>query len=77
MTHPKGKFIYTWQREGITRMLLCIVTGKFNDVYVEDTLHPAGRYMPRHFFEHTIKQLIEYYDAACSKPNRKSRPRFA
>ena len=28
MTHPKGKFVYTWQRDGYTRVLFCQVTGK-------------------------------------------------
>ena len=76
MTHPKGKFIYTWQRDGINRMLICQVTGKRNDVYVECTSYPAGRFMPRHYFEHTIEKLTEHYNAVCSKPSRKPRARF-
>ena len=76
MTHPKGRFIYDWQVDGINRMLFCHVTGKYNVVYVEDTLHPAGRFMPRHYFEHTIEKLTEHYNAVCSKPSRKPRARF-
>ena len=76
MTHPKGKFIYDWQENGINMMLFCQVTGKHNDVYVEDSLHTAGRFMPRHFFEHLIEVLTEHYNAVCSKPSRKPRARF-
>jgi len=73
MTHPKGRFIYTWPQDGFTRVLLCQVTGKWNDVYVEDTLHPSGRFMPRHYFEHTIEQLTAQFGAVCTKPTRKVR----
>ena len=73
MNHPKGKFVYTWPQNGCTQMLLCQVTGKRNDVWVEHTLHPAPKLMPRYLFEHLIEQLTTQYGAVCSKPTRKVR----
>ena len=74
--HPKGKFVYTWPQNGCTQMLLCQVTGKWNDVWVEHTLHPVAKYMPRFLFENLIEQLTTQFGAVCTKPTRKVRARM-
>ena len=76
MNHPKGKFIYTWPQDGCTQMLLCQVTGKWNDVWVEHTLHPVAKHMPRFLFENLIEQLTTQFGAVCTKPTRKVRARM-
>ena len=74
--HPKGKFVYTWPQDGCTQMLFCQVTGKWNDVWVEHTLHPVPKLMPRFLFENLIEQLTTQFGAVCTKPTRKVRARM-
>ena len=44
-----------------------------NDVWVEHSLHPVRKQMPRFLFENLIEQLTTQYGAVCSKPTRKAR----
>ena len=68
-THPLGRFTLEWPISPVERRLAVYeVTGKRNDVYVQASHLPAGKWMPRHYFEHWVESTINQLGGRESKP---------
>jgi len=71
-THPLGRFTLEWPISPVERRLAVYeVTGKRNDVYVQASHLPAGKWMPRHYFEHWVEATIKQLGGRESKPASK------
>ena len=70
--HPNGRYSLEWmtlQGNRIKKHLAVYeVTGKKNNVYVECSLLGHGQWMPRHYFEHFVEQIIKTKGGIESKP---------
>jgi len=73
MTHSIGRFVLEWPISSTqTRIATYAVTGKKNDVYVEASHLPHGKWMPRHYFEHWVESTITQLGGIESKPRSKA-----
>ena len=54
-----------------TRIAVYQVTGKHNHVYVQASHLPAGKWMPRHYFEHWVESTINQLGGRESTPSSK------
>ena len=72
-SHPTGRFVLEWPISPTqTRIATYAVTGKKNDVYVEASHLPHGKWMPRHYFEHWVEATINQLGGRESKPVSKA-----
>ena len=72
MTHPLGRFVLEWPiSSDETRIATYAVTGKKNDVYVEASHLPCGKWMHRHAFEHWVEATINQLGGTNPNPKAK------
>ena len=72
-THALGRFVLEWPVSSTeTRIATYAVTGKKNDVYVQASHLPSGKWMPRHYFEHWGATTIKHGGGRVSKPLSKA-----
>ena len=71
-SHPLGRFCLEWHISPVEKRLAVYeVTGKRNDVYVEISTLGTGKWMPRHYFEHFVEQIITNLGGRECKPSSK------
>ena len=67
--HALGRYTLEWHISPVEKRLAVYeVTGKKNDVYVQASHLPAGKSMPRHYFEHWVYMTKKKLGGRESKP---------
>ena len=70
--HALGRYTLEWHISPVEKRLAVYeVTGKKNDVYVQASHLPAGKWMPRHYFEHWVYMTKKKLGGRESKPTSK------
>ena len=70
--HDLGRYCLEWHISPVERRLAVYeVTGKKNDVYVQASHLPHGKWMPRHYFEHWVYMTKKKLGGRESKPTSK------
>ena len=71
--HERGRFTLEWHISPVEkRIAVYQVTGKFNDVYVQASHLPYGKWMPRHYFEHWVYMTKKKLGGRETKPVSKN-----
>ena len=70
--HALGRYCLQWRISPVeSRIAVYEVTGKKNDVYVQASHLPHGKWMPRHYFEHWVAMTKKKLGGIESKPASK------